>query len=135
MTRYDKMSSTNMTTKATEEIASSPTAINALVQALIPALREVIRQEISVLKPLDEAWYYPSEVEALSCGRVRADTLRKWLAWGQIDGESDGRQIRLYQRTVDELRRNKWRPTRQPDPSKLPPSQRPRYFPSQSVAS
>jgi hypothetical protein len=42
--------------------------------------------------------------------KVRADTLRKWLRWGMIDGDSDGRQVRLYQTTVEELRKNKWRP-------------------------
>jgi len=109
--------------------------MDALLQAMIPAIREVIREEIRALRPLDEAWYYPSEVEALSCGKVRADTLRKWLRWGQIDGESDGRQVKLYQHTVEELRKNKWRPSRQPDPSKLPPSYKPKNLPSQSVAS
>jgi hypothetical protein len=109
--------------------------LSALIEVLAPMFREIIRQELTALKPLDEVWYTPSEVEALSCGRVRADTLRKWFRWGQIDGESDGYQVHLYQRTVDELRKNKWRPIRQPDPSKLPPSQRPRCFPNQSVAS
>ena len=113
---------------------SSPIDVSTLVQALIPALREVIRQEISVLKPLDEAWYSPTEVEALSCGKVCANTLRRWLRWGQIDGESDGNQVQIYQRTVNELRKNKWRPLRQPDPSKLPPSKRPKCLPNQSVA-
>jgi len=110
------------------------TGSDALVQALIPAIREAIRQEIQALKPLDEAWYEPSEVEAISCGKVQANTIRKWLRWGQIDGESDGQQVRIYQSTVEELRKNKWRPQRQPDPSKLPPSKRPRVSPSQSVA-
>ena len=106
----------------------------AFAEAILPAIRKIIRQEVKAFKPLDEAWYEPSEVEAMSCGEVRADTLRKWLRWGQIDGESDGRQIRLYRSTVEELRKNKWRPLRQADPSKLPPSLRPRNLPNQSVA-
>jgi lysyl-tRNA synthetase class I len=96
--------------------------VQAIVEALVPAIREVIRQELTALKPLDEYWYSPVEVAAMSCGRVRAETLRKWLRWGQIDGESDGEQVRIYQSAVEELRKNKWRPTREPDPDKLPPS-------------
>jgi len=57
-----------------------------------------------------------------------------WLRWGQIDGESDGQQVRLYQSTVEALRKNKWRPLREPDPSKMPPSKRPKNLPGQSVA-
>jgi hypothetical protein len=34
--------------------------------------------------------------------------------------------VQIFQHTVDELRKNKWRPLRQPDPSKLPPSYSPR---------
>jgi len=93
-------------------------------ESTIPSIREAIRQELKASGPLDEAWYEPAEVEALSCGKVRADTLRKWLRWGQIDGESDGRQIRLYQSTVEELRKNKWRPLREPDPARCPQSRR-----------
>jgi len=110
------------------------TGSDALIQALIPAIREAIRQEIQALKPLDEAWYEPAEVEAISCGRIGANTIRKWLRWGQIDGESNGCRVQIPQRVVEELRKNKWRPQRQPDPSKLPPSKRPRVSPSQSVA-
>ncbi len=98
----------------------------AIIEAIIPAIREVIRQEVKALRPLDEAWYSPSEIEALSCGRARARTIRNWLAWGQINGESDGRQVQIPQSVVEELRKNKWRPLRQPDISKLPPSLRPK---------
>ena len=100
--------------------------VTALVDALLPAVREAVREEIKALRPLDEAWYYPTEIEALSCGRVKADTVRKWLRWDQIDGESDGREVRIYQTQVEELRKNKWRPLREPNPAKLPPSYRPR---------
>jgi len=120
------------------EMSGNPTIADAqmavIMEAMIPTLREVVREELKAFRPLDEAWYEPSEVEAMSCGRVKADTLRKWLRFGQIDGESDGRQIRLYQSTVEELRKNKWRPLRQPDPSMLPASKRPKNLPSQSVA-
>ena len=110
----------------TENERIGAAGLTPLVEAMIPAIREVIRQEMKCLKPLDEPWYGPSEVEAISCGRVRAGTLRNWLRWGQIDGESDGNQVRLPQSTVDALRKNKWKPLRQPDPSKVPPSKRPR---------
>ena len=43
---------------------------------MIPALREIIRGELKAIRPLDEAWYEPSEVEAMSCGRVKAKTIR-----------------------------------------------------------
>ena len=118
--RLAKLSTAQGETEANNRIGDEGLA--AFVEALIPSIREAVREELKVLKPLDEAWYSPSEVEALSCGRVRADTVRKWLHWDQIDGESDGRQIRIFQRTVDELRKNKWRPLRGPDPAKLPPS-------------
>jgi len=108
--------------------------IAAIVEAMIPAIRKIIREELNALKPLDEAWYYPSEVEAISCGKVTARTLRDWLRWGQIDGESDGNQVRIYLSTVEELRKNKWRPLREPDPCKLPPSKRPKCLLNQSVA-
>lgn len=114
------------TKAASERVAITPESVAIWADALIPMIREVIRQELKTLKPLDEAWYEPSEVEAMSCGKVRAETLRRWLRWGQIDGESDGRQIRLYQGTVEELRRNEWRPLRQPDPTKIPPSKNPK---------
>jgi hypothetical protein len=94
----------------------------SLVRNLTPVIQEILRGELRTLAPLDEEWYEPSEVEIMSGGRVRADTLRKWLRWGQIDGESDGRQIRLYKSTVEGLMRNKWRPSREPDVAKLPPS-------------
>ncbi|MEN6365757.1 MAG: hypothetical protein ABFC88_02965 [Thermoguttaceae bacterium] len=100
--------------------------LSLIIEAIIPAIREVIRQELKALRPLDEAWYGPVEIEALSCGRVRAKTIRHWLAWGQIDGESDGRQVQIPQSVVEELRKNKWRPLRQPDISKLPQSRRPK---------
>ena len=109
-------------TKKTENLiadASLPT----LIEAIIPTMREAIRQEIKAMRPLDEPWYDPTEIEVMSCGRVKADTIRRWLRWGQIDGESDGRQIRIYQNVVEELRKNKWRPLRGRDPSKLCPSQ------------
>jgi hypothetical protein len=108
----------------------------ALVKALVPTLREVIREELKAIRPLDEPWYGPSEVAAMSCGRVSAETLRKWLRYGQIDGESNGKQVCIYKSTIDELRKNKWRPIRQPDPFKMSPSEkRSRCLPSQSVAS
>ena len=75
-----------------------------IVEAIIPTIKDAIRTELQAIKPLDEAWYHPSEIEALSCGRVRAGTIRNWLSWGQIDGESDGREVRIYQSTVEELR-------------------------------
>ena len=113
-----------------ETPANAPTDVEGLAtvikDAVIPSIREAVREELKASRPLDEAWYDPSEVEAMSCGKVRADTVRKWLRWGMIDGESDGRQIRLYQNTVEELRKNKWRPLREPDISKLPPSMRPK---------
>ncbi len=108
--------------------------LDSLIKTLVPILRDVIREELKALKPLDEPWYEPAEVEVISCGKVRADTLRKWLRWGQIDGETDGREVRIYQSSVEELRKNKWRPTRQPDPSKIPASKRLKCLPSQSVA-
>ncbi|MCE5302783.1 MAG: hypothetical protein LLF97_06690 [Planctomycetaceae bacterium] len=107
-----------------EIVTLSPESIVLLVETLAPMIREALRAEIQAIRPLDEAWYEPAEVEAMSCGKVRARTLRDWLRWGQIDGESDGQQVRLYQSTVEELRKNKWRPLREPDPSKLPPSKR-----------
>jgi hypothetical protein len=96
-----------------------------IAEAIIPAIRQAIRAEWKALKPLDEAWYEPSELEAMSCGKVKANTIRKWLRWGQIDGESDGQQVRIYKSTVEDLRKNKWRPLRQADPSKVPASKRP----------
>jgi hypothetical protein len=39
-----------------------------------PMIREALRAELKAIKPLDEAWYEPSEVEAMSCGKVRRDT-------------------------------------------------------------
>jgi hypothetical protein len=101
---------------------NSPDELAVIVKAIIPTLREAVRVELKSLAPLDEAWYEPNEVAAMSCGRIKAETVRDWLRWGQIDGESDGRQIRIYQSTVVALRENKWHPLRQPDPSKLPPS-------------
>ena len=118
-----------------ENPANAPTDVEGLAtvikDAVIPSIREAVREELKASRPLDEAWYDPSEVEAMSCGKVRADTVRKWLRWGMIDGESDGRQIRLYQNTVEELRKNKWRPLRPPDPAKLPPSMKPGKLPIQ----
>ena len=111
----------------------SPESIALWTHAVIPMIREVIREELKALKPLDEVWYEPSEVAAMSCGKVTAYTLRNWLCWGQIDGETDSRQVRLYQSTVEELRKNKWRPVRQPDPPKLPPSKARKNLPSQSA--
>ena len=104
-----------------------------IVGAIIPTLREVIRQEIKALGPLNEEWYEPREIAAMSCGRISARTLRDWLRFGQIDGESNGRQVRIYQKTVEALRKNKWRPLCPPDPSKMPPSKRPRSSPTSSV--
>lgn len=115
---------------ATPPIADA--GLVAIMEAIVPSLREAIRAEIRAIRPLDEAWYEPNEVAALSCGRITAQTVRAWLRWGQIDGESDGREIHIYQHTVEELRKNKWRPLRQPDPSKLPASKRPRGFSSES---
>jgi hypothetical protein len=58
----------------------------------------------------------------MSDGRVTAKTIRNWVAWGQIDGESNGHQVRVYKYSVEELRKNKWRAVREPDPTKAPPS-------------
>jgi hypothetical protein len=109
-------------TQVTGQIVTlCPESIALLVETLTPMIREALRAEQKALKPLDEAWYEPTEVEAMSCGKVRAETLRKWLRWGKIDGESDGRQIRLYQSTIEELCKNKWRPLRPPDPVLVQP--------------
>ena len=96
-----------------------------LAQIIVPIVREAIKEELKGFKLTDE-WYEPSEVSSMSGKKVSAETVRNWFRWGQVDGESDGRQIRIYKHSVEELRKNKWRPVRQPDPSKLPPSKRPR---------
>jgi hypothetical protein len=101
-------------------------ALATIVEAIIPTIREAVRAELKALKPLDEAWYEPSEVEAMSCGKVKANTVRRWLRFGQIDGESDGRQVQIPLSQVEELRKNKWRPLRGPDPSKLCRSRNPK---------
>ena len=106
-----------------------------VMAAIIPMVREAIREELKSFKPLADEWYEPSEVSSMSGGRISAETVRNWFRWGQVDGESDGRQVRICKQSVVELQQNKWRPVRQPDPSKLPPSKRSKDFPSQSVAS
>lgn len=98
--------------------------VAVILEAMIPMVREVIRQELKAIRPLEDDWYEPSEVAAMSCGKITAETVRCWFRWGQLDGESDGQQVRLYRSSVEELRRNKWRPVREPDQSKLPPSKK-----------
>jgi len=105
MTQETEAAHPDATNAAMERVAITPESVAIWAHALIPMIREVIRQELKALKPLDEAWYEPSEVEAMSCGKLRAETVRNWFRWGMIDGESDGRQVRLYQSTVEELRK------------------------------
>lgn len=98
-----------------------------IMEAVLPMVRQAVRDELNAARPLEDQWYEPSEVSAMSGGRVAAETVRNWFRWGQIDGESDGRQVRLFRSSVEELRQNKWHPVRQPDPAKLPPSKRQKW--------
>ena len=117
---------TDATQADVQRVALTPESIAIWAQTLIPMIREVIRQELAAVKPLDEPWYEPAEVAAMSCGKISGVAVRNWVRWGQIDGESTGRRVRIYQSTIEELRKNKWRPLRNPDPSKLPPSKKPK---------
>ena len=76
---------------------------------------------------LEQGWFTPAEVEqmAMDDGRkVSAETVRCWVRWERIDGDSDGDTVKVYRESVEELRSNKWKPTRKANPDKMPPSKR-----------
>lgn len=75
---------------------------------------------------LDEDWYTPKEVAEMA-GLSTAETVRCWCRHGRLGPhsyESDGRTVRIYRQTVEKLRRNRWKPLYDADPSLLPPSKR-----------
>ncbi len=115
----------NRLVKETEETCNDPVVaegLPAIMEAMVPSMREAIRAELKAVQPLDEEWYEPEEIAEMSEGRVTAETIRRWVRWNQIDGESNGRQVRVFKHTAEELRKSKWRPMRQPDPAKAPRS-------------
>ncbi|MBN1909326.1 MAG: hypothetical protein JW818_06280 [Pirellulales bacterium] len=117
-----RLSEKYLETTGTDHVGVEGVAV--ILEAMIPMVRDVVRSELKAIRPLEDDWYEPSEVAAMSCGKISAETVRTWFRWGQLDGESDGRQVRLYKSAVEELRRNKWRPVRPPDETKLPPSKK-----------
>jgi hypothetical protein len=75
--------------------------------------------------------YSPKRVAELA--GVKPDTVRNWVRFGQCSADKRGKHVFIPQAEVDRLAACGW-VVDPADVSKLPPSLRRRYSPSQSVA-